>query len=91
MREIEVEKYLTQSVQKLGGLCYKFTSPGTAGVPDRLILLKGKAAFAELKRPVGGRLSEIQKFRIKQLRNAGFKVEVLSNKKEVDDFVSKLF
>ena len=40
MREREVEKALTKEVKKRGGIAFKFVSPGMAGVPDRLILMK---------------------------------------------------
>ena len=38
MRESEIERRLVQQVRKHGGLCYKFTSPGNPGVPDRIII-----------------------------------------------------
>ena len=36
MREKSIEEKLTKAVQQNEGVCWKFTSPGTAGVPDRL-------------------------------------------------------
>ena len=45
MPELEkvIERKLRDGVKKLGGgaQCLKFESPGTSGVPDRLILLPG--------------------------------------------------
>ena len=36
----------------MGGIALKFTSPGMAGMPDRLVLLpEGKIYFVELKAP----------------------------------------
>lgn len=32
MREKEIEKYLREEIKKLGGIAYKFTSPGNSGV-----------------------------------------------------------
>ena len=50
MSEKTVERHFVEGVKKLGGLCYKFVSPGTQGVPDRLIITaQGKIIFAELK------------------------------------------
>ena len=50
-REREVEAELVRRVQAAGGLAYKFTSPGRRGVPDRVVLLPGRAPeFVELKR-----------------------------------------
>ncbi|MDU2112388.1 MAG: VRR-NUC domain-containing protein, partial [Clostridiales bacterium] len=39
MSEKEIEAYLRIRIKKLGGIAYKFTSPGNDGVPDRIVLL----------------------------------------------------
>ncbi len=45
-----IEKKLREGVKKLGGMALKFTSPGTAGVPDRIVLMPGgKIYFVETK------------------------------------------
>ena len=50
MLEKTIERHLVNGVKKLGGLCYKFTSPSTQGVPDRIIITaQGRVIFAELK------------------------------------------
>ena len=41
MRESVIETRLRNGVKAMGGICWKFVSPGTAGVPDRLIILPG--------------------------------------------------
>ena len=41
MREKIIEEKLTKAVKQNGGVCWKFTSPGTAGVPDRIVLMPG--------------------------------------------------
>ena len=41
MREKMIESRFVQKVQSRGGLCWKFTSPGTDGVPDRIVLMPG--------------------------------------------------
>ena len=52
MNEKDVESYLVDGVRKLGGRAYKFTSPGNAGVPDRLVCLPGGLIyFVETKAP----------------------------------------
>ena len=44
----EIERKLTETVKASDGVCWKFTSPGTAGVPDRIILMPGcRIAFVE--------------------------------------------
>lgn len=81
--EKDIEKYLKNEIEKRKGLCWKFTSPGTAGVPDRIIVIKDHVIFTELKRPQG-RLSAIQKVRIEELKKRGAWVEVLYDKNDVD-------
>ena len=67
MREREVEKALTKEVKKRGGIAFLFVSPGMAGVPDRLVLMKdAKLAFVELKAP-GKEMRPLQILRKKQL------------------------
>ena len=89
--EKDVEARLTLGVEKLGGKCVKFIPDLMPGMPDRLILLPGGTAiWAELKRPVGGRLSELQKYRHKFLRDLGFRVEVVWTKEAADEFLQSL-
>ena len=40
--EKDIEKYLRDEIKKVGGIAYKFVSPGNSGVPDRLVLLPGR-------------------------------------------------
>ena len=85
--ERQVEKHLVDKINNLGGIAWKFTSPGTAGVPDRVVMLNGLICFVELKRPKGGRLSDMQEWRIKQLRKQEMKVYVLRNKEQIDHLI----
>ena len=45
------------------------------GIPDLMCLKDGKTMFIEVKQPTG-KLSEIQKFRIDELRKQGFEAKV---------------
>ena len=38
MTEASIEKRLVEGVKKLGGICLKFVSPSTPGVPDRIVI-----------------------------------------------------
>lgn len=88
LSEKSVERYLTDGVKKLGGMCLKFVSPSTAGVPDRLILLpEGRVVFVEVKSSVG-KLSKIQEYMIEEMRIRGADVRVLYGLKDVEDFLS---
>ena len=80
MREKTIEESLVKAVKNAGGRCLKFTCPGFAGVPDRLMLLPGgKIAFIELKAP-GKKPRALQIKRMKQLSALGFMCFVIDNK-----------
>ena len=90
MREREIERRLKNEVEKAGGLCLKFTSPGFDGVPDRIVLFpKGKITFIELKAP-GEKPRPLQTARIEKLRDYGFRVEVLDSKEEIGELVKQM-
>ncbi len=60
--EKDIERKLKDLVEDLNGKCLKWTCPGWRGVPDRIVLMpRGRVYFVELKRPKGGKLSEMQK------------------------------
>ncbi|MCJ7839963.1 VRR-NUC domain-containing protein [Lederbergia sp. NSJ-179] len=87
MKESQLEKRLKDKIEKLGGLCFKWVSPGRRGVPDRICILpKGRIIFVEMKAP-NGRLSPLQRKRIDELRVRGQEVYVLHTRKKVDDFI----
>lgn len=78
MPELEkvIERKLRDGVKKLGdgAQCLKFESPGTSGVPDRIILLPGgRVVFVELKQ-VGKRERVRQTYVQNQMRRLGFTV-----------------
>ena len=52
MREKTIEKKLVQAVKSEGGMCPKLVSPGTDGMPDRMVLLpEARIGFVEVKAP----------------------------------------
>lgn len=52
MNESTLEQKIARYVKSLGGRAFKWISPGTPGVPDRIIILPGgRVIFAEIKRP----------------------------------------
>lgn len=86
MQEKDIELYLKKRVENQGGLCWKFTSPGTKGVPDRLVITPRRVIFVELKTP-GGHTKPLQDVRIKQLQQLNQKVFVLDSKEAIDAFM----
>ena len=87
MRESAIERYLVQQVAKAGGKAYKWVSPGSPGVPDRIVMLKGQIRFVELKASWGKlRLTQQKRFAEIEIRSNQW-VEIIKSKEEVDTFV----
>ena len=90
MKESAIEARLVREVKKRGGLCYKFTSPGNPGVPDRIVILPGGTTiYVELKTEIG-RLAKIQKWQIEELRKRGVDVRVLKGMDQVMNFLEEV-
>ncbi len=87
MSERELEKRLVQKVREAGGYAYKFVSPGTSGVPDRLVVLpEGKMGFVEVKAP-GKKPRAEQEYQIRRLENLGCHVAVLDDPGKVGEVI----
>lgn len=84
--ENDIEKYLVRQVKLIGALCYKFTSPGTRGVPDRIILYQGNVFFIELKRP-GGKPRKDQLKIMEKFKEQLIPVFVIDSKQGVDTLI----
>ncbi|MBC3179372.1 VRR-NUC domain-containing protein [Corynebacterium lujinxingii] len=79
MLEKAIERKLMTLTKERGGYCPKFTSPGTAGMPDRIIILPGgKMGFVEVKAP-GQQPRPLQKVQHKKLRDLDIPVYVLDS------------
>ena len=90
MRERDIEKWLRRQVESLGGLAFKFSSPGNDGVPDRLAVLPGGLIyFIELKAD-RGRLSPLQVWQQDRLRQLGVNVAVIRGMVEAAEFIEEV-
>ncbi len=89
MKEHAIEQALKTAIEADRGLCWKLTSPGVAGVPDRLCLKNGRAVFVEVKAP-GKKPRPIQARRIQQLRDHGFTVLVIDQVEQVEGVLDAL-
>ncbi|WP_418695761.1 VRR-NUC domain-containing protein [Acidaminococcus intestini] len=89
MEELEkaVEAKLREGVKALGGVSYKWVSPGQSGVPDRIVLWPGRIDLVELKTAMG-RLSPIQKRQIGRIEEVlGRNVLVLYGSADVEAYL----
>lgn len=86
MKERDVENYLIKKCKEYNILCFKFTSPSNAGVPDRILIGYGYTLFIELKRP--GEMPRPLQLEIhKKMRNHGAYVFVIDNKNDIDAII----
>lgn len=90
MSEKEIENYLVKRVKKLGGLCFKFISPGNAGVPDRIVIKDGKLIFIELK-ATGKKVRALQQLQIDKLLKHEQIVYVTDSKDKIDIILKQEF
>ena len=90
MREKAIEHALVMATRSKGGIALKFTSPGFAGMPDRLVLLPhGRMGFVELKAP-GRKPRPLQLVRHRLLRRLGFKVYVIDEINQIDSVLEEI-
>lgn len=90
MREKQIEKKLVKAVKEEGGMCPKLVSPGTDGMPDRLIMLpNARIGFVEVKAP-GVKPRLLQERRHKQLRDLGFHVSVLDDPEQIPGILKEV-
>lgn len=90
MLERDIETRMVKAVKERGGLCYKFISPNNPGVPDRIIITpNGKIVFVELKTEVG-RLANIQKWQLGEMRKRGVDVRVAKGWSAVKDLLDEI-
>ena len=89
MREKQIEQRLVKAVKVLNGMCPKLVSPGTDGMPDRMVLLpNGKLSFVEVKAP-GQKPRPLQVRRHEQRRQLGCRVSVLDDPEQIPGILAE--
>ena len=89
MREKDIEQKLVKAVRSAGGICPKFVSPGTDGMPDRMLLFPGgRITFVEVKAP-GRTPRPLQNMRLEQLRQLGFRAYVLDHPGQIPEIIEE--
>lgn len=90
MREKVIERELVRAVKAVGGMCPKLISPGTDGMPDRMVLLpEARIGFVEVKAP-GQKPRPLQERRHAQLRDLGFMVFVLDDPEQIPGIIAEV-
>ena len=90
LRERDIEQKLVKAVKTAGGICPKLVSPGTDGMPDRIMLLpEGRIGFAEVKAP-GKNPRPLQAKRHEQLQSLGFPVFILDDPDQIPGILEEV-
>jgi Holliday junction resolvase len=76
--ERDIQARIIRRYQKQGYMVVKVILTNKDGFPDLMLLKDGIASFIEVKRP-DQKPRPLQEYRIKELRENGFEVQVLSD------------
>lgn len=76
MTEQQIQSKLIKDLESKGYYVIKLINTNKNGIPDLIAIPKDSdVEFYEVKRPTG-KVSKLQEYRLKELRNHGIKVEV---------------
>ena len=90
MREKQIEEKLVHLVRLRGGVCPKWTSPGFAGVPDRLVFLPGgHIGLVEVKAP-GMKPTPLQQSRHRLFESLGFHTYILDGTDQIEQILDEI-
>lgn len=90
MLEKDIEDWLNKQVERMGGLAFKFVSPGNPGVPDRIYILpNGKVWFVELKQQLG-KVAGIQKWQRQRLLEMGCNYRLVKGMDDARKYAEEL-
>jgi Holliday junction resolvase len=75
MKEQQIQTKRIKQLEAEGYYVLKLIRVNKTGIPDLIAIKEGEILFSEIKTPKG-KLSEIQKYRMKELESYGFKTEL---------------
>jgi Holliday junction resolvase len=75
MKEQQIQTKRIKQLEAEGYYVLKLIRVNKTGIPDLIAIKEGEILFSEIKTP-NGKLSEIQKYRMKELESYGFKTEL---------------
>lgn len=89
-KESTLEAKFVASCRRYGGDAIKLTSPGRAGMPDRLVVWNnGLTTFAELKRDGDAPVSKGQLDEIKKLQDKGHVAMLVCSELDIAVFIAE--
>ena len=83
MLEQQIQAKIIKRLESQGWYVIKIIKCSKNGIPDLVAIKDGVVKFFEVKRPKVGVVSEIQKFRIKQLEQYGIEARVVTSEQEL--------
>ena len=83
-----LERKLSKHIEKLGGFCWKLFPIHITGLPDRLCLLPGAIIFFVEVKTTNEEPKRRQLYVHKQLRNLGFRVEIVDTSEQIKKLLS---
>lgn len=75
MKEQQIQAKRIKQLEAEGYYVLKLIKTNKNGIPDLIAIKEGDILFSEIKTS-NGKLSEIQKYRMKELESYGFKTEL---------------
>ena len=85
MKEQQIQAKRIKQLEAEGYYVLKLIKTNKNGIPDLIAIKEGDILFSEIK-TTNGKLSEIQKYRMKELESYGFKTE-LDHGEESREFI----
>lgn len=85
--EKNTEIYLRETIESLGGICWKWISPNVRGVMDRICFLPGGIVFYVEVKSEGKALSSAQVRRAKDLTKQGQRCYMADTKAKVNEII----
>jgi Holliday junction resolvase len=83
MTEQQIQLKVIKKLENDGWYVIKLIRTTKVGIPDLMAIKEGVVKFFEVKRPKVGVVSEIQKYRIKQLNEHGIEAMIITSEQEI--------